>query len=306
MEFIQLVSFYQIAKTGSFSKASQNIYRTQSAVSHQIRNLEEEFGVKLFDRIGKKIRLTDEGRILIDALDPFFDKLDNVKRIYEDMKQCKSGSLTIVSSSAMITYILPDVIKKFLNQFAQIKFKLVSCSITSKIPRMILDGETDFGIGPKMDEISSDKIEFISWKLFDKVLLMSKDHPLSKKKKITLADIPKYPLILYTEGTVIRKSVEEAFIRNNLHYEIVMEMDVAENIKKYVEMGVGLSVLSSIAISRKDKNRLFIVNINHLLGKTEYGIYFRKGKHITAIMNQFVKFFAPELLDIFHQANEHD
>jgi len=306
VELIQLISFYQIAKTGSFSKASHNIYRTQSAVSHQIRNLEEEFGVKLFDRTGKKIRLTDEGRILIDVLDPFFDKLDNVKRIYEDMKQCKSGSLTIVSSSAMITYILPNVIKKFINQFPQIKFKLVTCSITSKIPRMILDGETDFGIGPNMDEISLDKLEFLSWKLFDKVLLMSKDHPLSKKRKITLADIAKYPLILYTEGTVIRKRVEEAFIRNNLHYEIVMEMDVAENIKKYVEMGFGLSVLSSLAISCQDKNRLFIANINHLLGKTEYGIYFRKGKYITAIMKQFVKFFAPELLDIFHQANEHD
>ena len=306
MEFIQLVSFYQIAKTGSFSKASFNISRTQSAVSHQIRNLEEEFGIKLFDRIGKKIKLTDEGRILFDVLDPFFDKLDNVKRIYEDMKQCKSGSLTIVSSSAMITYILPNVIKKFINQFAQIKFKLMTCATTFEIPRMILDGETDFGIGPKMDDISSDKLNFLSWKMFDKVILMSKDHPLSKKNKITLADIAKHPLILYTEGTVIRKSVEEAFIRNNLHYEIVMEMDVAENIKKYVEMGVGLSVLSSLAISRKDKNRLFIANINHLLGKTEYGIYFRKGKYITAIMKQFVKFFAPELLDIFHQANDHD
>ncbi|MCK4794675.1 MAG: LysR family transcriptional regulator [Desulfobacteraceae bacterium] len=306
MELIQLVSFYQIAKTGSFSKASQNIYRTQSAVSHQIRNLEEELGVKLFDRIGKKIKLTDEGRILFDVLGPFFDKLDNVKRIYDDMKQCKSGSLTIVSSSAMITYILPNVIKKFINQFPQVKFKLMTCAITSEIPRMILDGETDFGIGPKMDDISSDKLNFLSWKMFDKVILMSKDHPLSKKNKITLADIGKHPLILYTEGTVIRKSVEEAFIRNNLHYEIVMEMDVAENIKKYVEMGVGLSVLSSLAISRQDKNRLFIVNINHLLGKTEYGIYFRKGKYITAIMKQFVKFFAPELLDIFHQANDHD
>ncbi|HUT69883.1 MAG TPA: LysR substrate-binding domain-containing protein [Desulfatiglandales bacterium] len=305
MELIQLISFYQIARTGSFSKASLNIFRTQSAVSHQIRNLEEEFGIKLFDRIGKKIKLTEEGKILFDVLGPFFDQLDNIKRIYEDMKQCRGGSLTIVSSGAMIAYILPDIIKEFISQFAQIKFKLINCPITFEIPRMILDGEADFGIGPKMGDISSDKVEFLSWKLFDKVLLMSKGHPLSKKRNTTLADIAKYPLILYPKGTEIRRSVEEAFIRDNLSYEIGMEMNVAENIKKYVEIGIGLSVLSSLAISPKDKIMLCITNINHLLGKTEYGIYFRKDKHITATMKQFVRFFAPELYDCFHQAIEH-
>lgn len=297
MELIQLLSFHQIVKTGSFSKASSNIFRTQSAVSHQIKNLEQELGIKLFERLGKTIKLTEEGKILFDVCSAFFNDLDNVKRIYGDMQQGKYGSLIIVTSSAMITYILPNVIKMFIDQFAGIKFKLITCAITFEIPRMILNGEADFGIGPKMDQVSSQKLDFLSWKSFDKVLLMAKDHPLSKKKDITLADIAKYPLILYRDGTMIRKSVEEAFNRNNLSYEIVMEMDVAENIKKYVEIGIGLSVLSSLAITHEDRNRLFLFDINHLLGKTEYGIYFRKDKYITTAMKQFIKFFAPELFD---------
>jgi len=295
MELIQLLSFHQIVKTGSFSKASNNIFRSQSAVSHQIKNLEKELGIKLFERLGKTIKLTEEGKILFDVVSAFFNDLDNVKRIYGDMQQGKHGRLTIVTSSAMITYVLPNVIKMFIDQFARIKLKLITCAITFEIPRVILNGDADFGIGPEMDQVSSEKINFLPWKSFDKVLLMAKDHPLSKKSNVTLADIAKYPLILYGAGTVIRKSVEEAFVRNNLSYEIVMELDVAENIKKYVEIGIGLSILSSVALTHQDKNRLFVFDINHLLGKTEYGIYLRRDKYITTAMKQFIKFFAPEL-----------
>jgi DNA-binding transcriptional LysR family regulator len=297
MELIQLLSFHQIVETGSFSKASSNIFRSQSAVSHQIKNLEKELGIKLLERFGKKIKLTEEGKILFDVLSAFFNDLDNVKRIYRDMQQGKYGSLTIATSSSMITYILPNVVKMFIDQFAGIKFKLITCAISIEIPRMILNGEAEFGIGPKIDQVSSQKLDFLPWKSFNRVLLMAKDHPLSKKKDITLADIAKYPLILYREGTIIRKNVEEVFIRNNLSYEIVMEMDVAENIKKYVEIGIGLSILSSLAFTHEDKNRLFLFDINHLFGKTEYGIYFRKNKYITIAMKQFIKFFAPELFD---------
>jgi len=297
MELIQLLSFHQIVETGSFSKASSNIFRSQSAVSHQIKNLEQELGIKLLERFGKKIKLTEEGKILFDVLSAFFNNLDNVKRIYGDMQQGKYGSLTIATSSSMITYILPNVIKMFIDQFAGIKFKLITCAISIEIPRMILNGEAEFGIGPKIDRVSSQKLDFLPWKPFDRVLLMAKDHPLSKKKDITLADIAKYPLILYREGTVIRKSIEEAFIRDNLSYEIVMEIDVAENIKRYVEIGIGLSILSSLAFTHEEKNSLLLFDISHLLGKTEYGIYFRKNKYITTAMKQFIKFFAPELFD---------
>lgn len=297
MELIQLLSFYQIAKTGSFSKASEHIFRSQSAVSHQIKNLEEELGIKLFDRLGKIIRLTEEGRILFDFCSGFFEDLDNLKKIYEDIQEGKCGNLTIVTSSAVITYILPNVIKTFIDQFPGIKFKLITCAITFEIPRIILNGEADFGIGPKMDHVCSEKLDFLSWKFFDKVVLVARDHPLCKKRNITLADVAKYPLILYREGTMIRKSVEEAFMRNNLSYEIVMEMDVAENIKRYVERGLGVSVLSSLAFTDIEKEKFCLFDINHLLNKTEYGIYLRKDKYMTTAMKEFIRFFAPEICE---------
>lgn len=119
----------------------------------------------------------------------------------------------------------------------------------------------------------------------------------AKKRAIELSDIATYPLILYREGTVIRKGVEEAFVRNKLSYDMVMETDVAENIKKYVEIGIGVSILSFLTITNKDKDKFVFRNVNHLFGTTDYGIYYRAEKYITAAMKQFVKCFSPELYD---------
>jgi DNA-binding transcriptional LysR family regulator len=295
MELSQLSSFLQIVRTGSFSKASECVFRSPSAISHQIKNLEQELEIKLFKRLGKTIRLTEEGKILFDISDRFFNDLDKIKRMFEDMQQSQAGSLVIITSSAIITYTLPNVVKMFLHEFKKIKFKLITCSITSEIPRMIVEGEAHFGIGPRINTSFRKNLNFIPWKSFDKILITAKGHPLSKKSVIKLADIAKYPIILYREGTVMRQSVEEAFDHNELSYEIIMEMDVAENIKKYVEMGVGLSIVSSLTLTPEDKKRFFSLSLDNLLGNTGYGIYYRNDKYITNAMRQFLKFFAPEL-----------
>lgn len=298
MELIQLLSFYQIVKTESFSKASKHIFRSQSAVSHQIKNLEKELNIKLFERLGRKIRLTEEGKLLCGVISSFVNDLDNVKRTIEDMHQC-FGSLTIAASSAIITYILPNIIRMFVEQFSGVKFKLITCAVTSEIQPMVMDGNADFGIGPRFRQLLPQRLNFLFWKSFDKVLITSKNHPLSKKRNLKLLDITKSPLILYREGTVIRKDVEEAFFSNKLPYETIMELDVAESIKKYVEIGIGISILSSLTLTNEDKGRFCCFNVNSLFGRTNYGIYYRKDKYITSSMRQFITFFAPELSDKF-------
>ena len=252
MELYQLHTFYQAVETGSFSKASKSVYRSQSAVSHQIGNLEKELGVKLFERFGKMLRLTEEGKILFEFVSPFFDNLENLKRIYEDMRQCKHGGLSIATTNGIITYCLPETIRMFLHQFPGIKFKLITCGISSEIQPAVIKGNADFGIGPRSVLISR-KLNFLVWKIFDKVLITAKDHPLSKRKKITLAEISNYPLITYRKGATIRTFIEESFNRNNFSYEVIMEMEVAENIKKYVEMGIGVSVVLLLRFPMKRK-----------------------------------------------------
>jgi len=109
--------------------------------------------------------------------------------------------------------------------------------------------------------------------------------------------------MLYKEGSILRKDVEESLNRNNLPYEIVIEMDEADNLKKFVEMGIGISILSSMTITREDKNRFVIINVNNLFDKIDYGIYCRKNKFFTSSMREFLKVFAPNLFNDEQWAN---
>jgi hypothetical protein len=96
----------------------------------------------------------------------------------------------------------------------------------------------------------------------------------------------------------LRKDIDEAFKRNSLRYEVIIESDVAENIKKYVEMGLGISILSALAITESDKRTFLFKNVDHLLKHIDYGIYYRKGTFITTPMREFIRVFAPNLLRI--------
>ncbi|MFB3886500.1 MAG: LysR substrate-binding domain-containing protein [Thermodesulfobacteriota bacterium] len=295
MELIQLLSFYQIVKTGSFSKASVKVFRSQSAVSHQIKKLERDFNIKLFTRLGKRMVLTEEGKILFDVVSRVFNDLDNLKRIYADMEQGHSGSLVLASTSGIMTYWFSDFVNRFIIKFRSIKFKLIACDIY-QMQELILNGEADIGIGPQSHQLISEKINFVFWRSFDRVLLANRSHPLSKKKNITYSDISKYPLILYRTGET-RKMIEDAFVKNNLSYEIIMEIDSTEIIKKFVKKGVGVSVVSSSLITNTERRELFVSDVTKLFGQRSYGMYIMKDKYISAAMRQFIKFITPELLD---------
>lgn len=294
MDVIQLLSFYEVVRTGSFSKASEKVFRTQSAISYQMKNLEQELKVKLFDRSEKAVVLTWEGKMLFEFISKFLDNFDRLKSMFEEARCGKRGTLTVATTSSTMTHFFPNVVGRLAKDSANIKFKIITC-ISPEIQAKVAEGIADLGVGVKLDLIPK-KLNFLPWKTFDKVLIAVKEHPLPKRELVTLEDIVRYPLILHREGTVIRKEVEEVFIRKNLAYEIIVELDVTETIKKYVEMGVGISIISSHTLTSEDKERFFLSNVSHLFKDVRYGIYYKKGKYVTSAMKQFIRFFAPELL----------
>jgi LysR family cys regulon transcriptional activator len=296
MELAQLSSFSQIAKTGSFSEAAKRVFLSQSAVSHQIINLEKELGVKLFGRLGKRIKVTPQGEILLEITNRVFKDLEDLKKIYSDMDQCMTGKLSIAATSSVISYVLPRIIKKFIDRFPKISLKLLNCMSISELLSLVSDGEVDFGIGVKLLGVYPHQINFVAWKSFDLNLIVCKGHPLSERRTIGLVDIVKYPHILFGRGRMTRKIIDEVYARNGVAYNVTMEVDMAENCKIYVEMGIGVGIISSLAITPKDKERLKIINVSNLFGKVEFGIYYRKDKYISMGMKQFIRLFDPKLL----------
>jgi DNA-binding transcriptional LysR family regulator len=251
--------------------------------------------VKLFERLGKKIILTEAGAMLFEIVSTFIHDIENLKKCYTDMQSGLYGTLTLAVSRNVMTYWFTKIIKSFTLEFPNIKFKLYTQSNASIIQEMILNGKIDFGIGSR-DRLVSNKLDFITWKSFDRILMADKNHPISKIKTITLADIAQYPLILTRFGTT-KKAVDEAFVQNNIPYEIVMEMDTLEFIKYFLKDGTGLSIFSSIALTEADEKQMTVVNVRHLFGKIDYGIYFLKDKYISRVMNHFIHFIAPEIAD---------
>jgi DNA-binding transcriptional LysR family regulator len=242
--------------------------------------------------------LTEEGEILFTVVSTFINDIDNLKRIYADMQCGGHGKLALAVSGNLMTYWFKDVIRLFVDQFPAIKFKLFTVTDASMMQEMILNGEVDFGIGMK-DQLISKKLSFLSWKAFDRILMADRDHPLCKKKTITLGDIAGYPLILTRLGRT-KKVVVDAFVQSNLGYEIVMEMDSPEIIKKFLVNNMNVSVFSSIALTGEDKDRMAVFNVRHLFGEVEYGMYYSKDKFVSSVMKQFVNFAVPEIADQLH------
>jgi DNA-binding transcriptional LysR family regulator len=290
MQITQLRTFYEIVKSGSYSRASRKLFLSQSAVSHQIRNLEKEFNMKLFERLGNNMKLTKGGEILSGAIGKFLEDLDNLKKLSEDVRISKMGDLTVATTSALMIYVLPDVVKKFREEFPKIKFKLISRN-SVELLSLVLSCEADLAIAPKPEKKELAKLEFIKWKSFATVLLLAKGHPLQKKKTIVLDDISKLPLILYRSGTMIRETVDAAFAHHKLPYEVMTEIDMEDNAKKLVAMGTGATITASFAVTPEDQQRLWSFDVSHLFGKVDEGIYYRKNMYVTDAMQRFINLF---------------
>ena len=246
MEFQQLRGFYFSAKMGSLTKAAEKMSITQSAVSQQIKALEYELGVKLFNRYGPKKDLTPDGELFLNLISPLIQEIDSLKITFEDVKGSQKGVLTIAATTFMIMSHLPVVIKKFKQQYPSVRFTILErrwCEIIN----LANAGEIDFGITPNRDPHPS--LDTYKLDPIERVLITPPDHPLAKMDKITIEDIASHPIVTYEKGLITRKEFDHVFKNYNLEPDVVMEATNAETIKRYVEIGIGIAVIPQSALS---------------------------------------------------------
>ncbi|MBU4116107.1 LysR family transcriptional regulator [Patescibacteria group bacterium] len=148
MKFDQLKAFHRVALTGSFTKAAKSLHLTQPAVSKQIQLLEHSLGIRLFDRQGKKVRLTNEGNTLIAYTDRLFNLYGEILALFESEQSMEHGKIAIGSSNVMGTYYLPNIIRLYNNKYPGIEIDLRLGNSDYVIDK-ILEGEVDIGIAGK-------------------------------------------------------------------------------------------------------------------------------------------------------------
>ncbi len=283
MEIRELRSFCSAARYRSISRAAEHLGMGQPTVTTHIKKLESELNTVLFDRVKRPIQLTLAGKRLQELAVPLVEGLDSLVQSTSEAEE--RGPVVLVATPDIIPHTLLSVVRIFTKQHPQIHLTIRSAPRTL-IMRMIADGEADIGIVQHYDRDEAFLFEGLF--VYERVLITPADHPLAMQPVESIEQIAKYPLIMMTEGTHTRDLLESEFKRRGISYEIVVDLDSMDMIKRYVALGLGISVGPRLAIDPEDNETLGVISLAHILPVEQGGIVTLKGKQISKPAEQFI------------------
>lgn len=289
----QLRAFCFAARTGSISLAAEELFLSQPSVTLQIQALEREMDITLFERRGPNIKLTPEGEILYQLADPLVEGIDKLQESFAaHYGKLESGELNIAAGESTILYILPEPIKRFAEAYPRIRIKLHNVTGRDGMAMLRAD-EADFAVG-SMLEVPEDIIYRPSV-TYDTVLITPQDHPLAGRENIRLQEISPYGLILPPRHLSTWGTVKTVFSQHNVSFQVSLEAGGWEVIKKYVELGLGISIVSDVCLTESDK--VARIPLEHYFPGRSYGIVMRHGKFLSPQARRFIEMMDPEFLE---------
>ncbi len=289
----QLRAFCYTAKSGSVSRAAEQLYLSQPSVSLQIQALERELGVTLFERRGPTIRLTAEGKTLLELAMPLVEGMDGLADSFA--AQCgnlQGGELNVAAGESTILYILPEPIKQFAKRYPGVRIKLHNVTGRDGMAMLRAD-EADFAVGSMLEV--PDDVDYQPIFTYNPVLITAEDHPLASKKALQLKDISPYGLILPPRHLSTWRIVDLVFQQHKLNYTVALEAGGWEVIKKYVEMGLGVSIVTDICLGHDEP--LAQIPLNEYFPTRSYGVVLRQGKILSPQAKEFIQIMAPHYFD---------
>jgi len=281
----QIRAFCQVVRSGSITVASQKLFLSQPSVTLQIQALERELKTTLFERRGPTMRLTPDGEALYALAEPLVQGVDGLHANFEAQHgRLESGELNIGAGESTILYILPEVVSRFTKAYPGIHLRLHNETGRDGL-KMLKSDEIDFAVGSMLDV--PDDITYQPLVTFDPVLIVPIGHPLAKKKKVTLEDVSHYGLILPPRHLSTWGVVKYVFQQHKLSFKVTLEAGGWEVIKKYVELGMGVSIVTDICLTGKEK--LVSIPLSDYFPQRGYGLVLRKGKFMSPQANRFVE-----------------
>ena len=283
MELRELKSFVIAARFRSISKAANELGLGQPTVTTHIKKLEKELNMVLFDRVTRPIRLTLSGQTIFDLSQPLLDGLDSLAVRTSEAEE--RGPVTIASTPDIIPHTLLRVVKVFNSLYPNVYLRIQSATRTEVIG-LVRTGEVDAGLIQHPDRGAD--LHFEPRFLYERVLIAPKGHELLSAPMTSLDSIVQYPLILMARGTYTRHILEEQLQKKGLHYEVIMELDSMDMIKKFVTIGMGVSVGPRLAIEEEDLDHLGMVSLANFLPVDQAGLITLPGKTLSTPANQFI------------------
>lgn len=279
----------------NISAAAESLYTSQPGISKQLRLLEEELGVELFNRNGKHLtEMTPIGRQIIVRVEVILREINNIQILAEEYRDDRRGSLSIATTHTQARYALPPVVKLFRERYPAVTLQIHQGSPT-QIAEMVQSGEVDFAIATESLELFEDLVMMPCY-VWQRCVLVPRDHPLAELSHLTLQDVARYPLVTYVFGFTGRSQLDEAFRNAQLKPMVAFTATDADVIKTYVRLGMGVGIVARMAYDPKQDQDLVRLEAGHLFAANVTRIGFRRGMFLRCYMYDFVELFAPHLI----------
>ncbi|HSV82716.1 MAG TPA: CysB family HTH-type transcriptional regulator [Ramlibacter sp.] len=295
MNFQQLRSVRETVRCGfNLTEVANILYTSQPGVSRQIRELEEELGLDIFIRAGKRLTgLTKPGEALLPIVERLLLESENLRRAGEDFSASEQGQLRVGATHSQARYALPHVVRDFRALFPRVVLHMHQGS-PRQVAEMLLRGEVDVGVATEA-LASYDGLVTLPCYRWTHSLVVPPGHPLLQEETPSLDRLAKYPIITYEQGYTGRTHIDQAFARAGLAPEIVLAAMDADIIKTYVELGMGVGIVASIAVDPERDQHLRVIDARHLFEVNVTRLGLRRGSWLRGYVYSFIENFVPTL-----------
>ncbi len=299
MNFQQLRSFCETVRQGySLTEVAEVLQASQPGVSRQLKGLEDELGVQLFVRSGRRLLgLTEPGKVALPFAQRLLEETRNLRRVCDDWLDPGAGVLSIAATHTQARYVLPATVKAFCERHPRVLLHLTQGS-PEQITQQVLEGDVDLGIATEALAGHPGLIALPCYR-WNHAVIAPKGHELADRaargEPLSLEQLARYPLVSYERGFTGRGRIDEAFAKAGLQADFVLQAMDADVIKTYVGMGLGVGVLASMAYDPARDTELTAIPADHLFGHNTTRVAIRRCSYPRAYVYDFIQTFAPSL-----------
>lgn len=299
MNLHQLRFAREVVRQGlNLTQAAKALHTSQPGISKSILELEQELGVDIFVRYGKRIKgLTDAGQEVLNSIEIILREVSNLKLIAEQYVAQDSGNLSIATTHTQARYVLPQPLAKLRADYPKVNISLHQ-GTPDQVARMLIEETAQVGMAT---ESLADYDELVTLPCYEwhHVLVMPHDHPLCHVENVTLSDLAAEPLITYHPSFTGRTKIDAAFAKAQIQPRIALEAIDSDVINTYVELGLGVGIVAEMALNlpvgHARRERLHVKNAEHLFGKNVTRIAFKRGAYLRDFVYHFAQTIAPKL-----------
>jgi DNA-binding transcriptional LysR family regulator len=285
MDFDQLETFLEVARNLSFSRAAERRFRTQPAISAQIRAMEEEVGARLLDRTGGKVSITAAGKIFLVYVESALEARRAAMRAVSEADRVPGGEIVVAANEGSCLYVLPEVFAEFKRSYPDVGIT-VKRSETREVLEAVIDNSADFGVAAM--PVTDKRITAVLIHKDELVLITPTGHPLAKFKEIKVSQIGDYPLLLPKMGRT-RDSIDRMFDERDMKPKVSMELDSSELLKRFVAAGVGIGFCPhSTALGDLRLGITAVVKLTDVQIRRDMALVFRKDKALSRASLAFI------------------